>query len=276
MSASTNSSVGRQTHHAELRVQGGERVVGDLRSRGGGRGQRKVDLPAFGSPTSPASAISLSRSHTQRSSPRPALVRPARRAVGGGFVVRVAEPAVAAAAASVIRLPGRSRSASRVSRSSARIWVPIGTLMTRSGAPAPVRSAPAPLPPFLARKCWRVAEVDQGVEVGHRLEHDVAALAAVAAVRAAELDEFLAPERDHAVAAVTGAAGRSWPGRGISWSGVRGGRARGARRRDAAPVGGDREPGRACPVGRRARQSPGWQTAGPANERGPAWRRPPS
>ena len=51
-----------------------------------------------------------------------------------------------------------------------------------------------------------VAEVDQGVEVVGRLEHDVAAAAAVAAVGAAELDEALAAERDHAVAAVAGAA----------------------------------------------------------------------
>ena len=41
----------------------------------------------------------------------------------------------------------------------------------------------------------RVAKVDQRIEARDRLEHDVAALAAVAAVGAAELDELLAPER---------------------------------------------------------------------------------
>jgi hypothetical protein len=51
----------------------------------------------------------------------------------------------------------------------------------------------------------RVAEVDQRVQVGYRLEDDVASLAAVAAVRAAELQELLAPERDDTVAAVAGA-----------------------------------------------------------------------
>ena len=50
----------------------------------------------------------------------------------------------------------------------------------------------------------RVAEVDKGVQVFHGLEHDVAAAAAVAAVRATEFDEFLAAERDDAVAAVAG------------------------------------------------------------------------
>ena len=51
----------------------------------------------------------------------------------------------------------------------------------------------------------RVAEVDERVQVGHRLEDDVAALAAIAAVRAAELDELLAAECDHAIAAIAGA-----------------------------------------------------------------------
>ena len=50
-----------------------------------------------------------------------------------------------------------------------------------------------------------VAVVDQRVEVLHALDPDVAAAAAIAAVRAAELDELLAPERDAAVAAVAGA-----------------------------------------------------------------------
>ena len=40
-----------------------------------------------------------------------------------------------------------------------------------------------------------VAKVDQRIEAGDGLEDDVAALAAVAAVGAAEFDEFFAPER---------------------------------------------------------------------------------
>ena len=43
-----------------------------------------------------------------------------------------------------------------------------------------------------------VAKVDQRIEARHRLEDDVAALAAVAAVGTAELDELLAPEADRA------------------------------------------------------------------------------
>ena len=49
-----------------------------------------------------------------------------------------------------------------------------------------------------------ITVVDQGVEAGDRLHHDVAALAAIAAVRAAELDEFFTPERHAAVPARAG------------------------------------------------------------------------
>ena len=41
-----------------------------------------------------------------------------------------------------------------------------------------------------------VAEVDQRVQIVHRLDDDVAAAAAIAAVGPAELDELLAPEAD--------------------------------------------------------------------------------
>ncbi len=49
-----------------------------------------------------------------------------------------------------------------------------------------------------------IAIVDQGVETGDRLDDHIAALAAVAAVWAAKLDEFLAPERHAAVPARAG------------------------------------------------------------------------
>jgi hypothetical protein len=70
---------------------------------------------------------------------------------------------------------------------------------TRRCAGCPGRAA------VLGEEVLLVAEVDQGVEAVHRLDHDVAALAAVAAVGAAELHELLAAERDAAVAARAGA-----------------------------------------------------------------------
>src|SRR5262245_2523868 len=57
----------------------------------------------------------------------------------------------------------------------------------------------------LGLKVLLVAVIDQGVETGHALSPDIPALAAVAAVGAAELDEFLAPEGDGAGTAVAGA-----------------------------------------------------------------------
>ena len=50
-----------------------------------------------------------------------------------------------------------------------------------------------------------VAVIDQRVEAIDRFGDDIAALATVAAIGAAKLDELLAPERDAAIAAVAGA-----------------------------------------------------------------------
>jgi hypothetical protein len=65
--------------------------------------------------------------------------------------------------------------------------------MTRSLPPAPVRFEPD----------LRVAEVDQRVQAGDAFEHDVAALAAIAAIGAAIFDIFLAAEADGTGAALT-------------------------------------------------------------------------
>jgi hypothetical protein len=50
-----------------------------------------------------------------------------------------------------------------------------------------------------------VAVVDQRVQPVHGLDHDVAAAPAIAAAGPAKLDEFFAPERHAAIAAVAGA-----------------------------------------------------------------------
>ena len=77
-------------------MQRGERIVGDLRPRGGdadeeGRlaGVRQADQPGIGDQLQPQPDPALLA--------RPALVGAARRAVGRGLEVRVAEAAVAAA-----------------------------------------------------------------------------------------------------------------------------------------------------------------------------------
>jgi hypothetical protein len=54
----------------------------------------------------------------------------------------------------------------------------------------------------LGAEMLAIAIVDEGVEIGRRLDDDVAALAAITAVGSAERDEFLAAERDGARAPV--------------------------------------------------------------------------
>ena len=61
-----------------------------------------------------------------------------------------------------------------------------------------------PPPPRLGLEMLLVAVVDQRIEAVDAFGDHVAAMAAVAAVRPAELDELLAPERDAAVPARAG------------------------------------------------------------------------
>ena len=161
-------------------------------------------MPALGRPTSPASAISFSRSQTQRSSPGQPLVD-----LRGARLVEVLKWALP-------KPPSPPRSsvdalAGRVHVGEHRFLVvgedlgADGTLMTTScGACAGAVRAGA-VAALGRAEMLGVAEIDQRIEVVFGDEDDVAALAAVAAVRAAELDELLPPERDHAVAAVAGA-----------------------------------------------------------------------
>ena len=57
----------------------------------------------------------------------------------------------------------------------------------------------------LGEEVLLIAEVDEGVQPVHRLDPDRAAMAAVAAIGAAEFDELLPPERDAAGPAAAGA-----------------------------------------------------------------------
>ena len=56
---------------------------------------------------------------------------------------------------------------------------------------------------FLGTKMLLITVVDQRVQIVRRLEGDVAALAAIAAIRPAELDELLAAKAHGTAAAVT-------------------------------------------------------------------------
>ena len=82
-------------HHAELRMQRGERIVGDLRFRGAD-GREEGRLAGIGQ------ADQAGVGDQFQPQPDPALLADlagigvARRAVGGGFEMRVAEAAIAA------------------------------------------------------------------------------------------------------------------------------------------------------------------------------------
>ncbi len=78
-------------------------------------------------------------------------------------------------------------------------------LQDRVGAPPPGAIAAHPVHAGLGLKMLLVAKVDKRVETVGAFDHHVAAPPAVAAVGAAELDEFLAAERDRTRPAVAGA-----------------------------------------------------------------------
>ena len=83
--------------------------------------------------------------------------------------------------------------------------MPTGTFSVTSAPFAPARSRPAPFSPAAGLVVLLVAIVDERVQPVDALDPDVAATPAVAAIRPAELDELLAPERHAAIAAVAGA-----------------------------------------------------------------------
>src|SRR5580704_4231884 len=128
----------------------------------------------------------------------------ARRAIGRGFEVRVAEAAVAAA-----REHGALATLGEIGKQSNAVFlVDLGTHrhleqgVSTVGAVAVLAHAGAAI---LGEEVLLITIVDEGVEAFDRLGDHITALAAVAPVRAAELDELLAPERHAAVAAVAGA-----------------------------------------------------------------------
>src|SRR5271166_6690557 len=75
-------------------------------------------------------------------------------------------------------------------------------LQHRIGSPSPCTVLAHAVHPSFGLEVLLVAKVDESVEAIRAFDHNVASAPAVAAVGAAELDEFLAPERDAARPAV--------------------------------------------------------------------------
>ena len=125
----------------------------------------------------------------------------ARRLIGRGFEVGIAEAAIPAAeqhdAVAWRGQIGDQRLAVGIEnlRAGRQLQHDVGA----SGAGAVLAFAVAAL---LGLEMLLVAVVEQRVQIGDAFDDNVAAFAAVAAVRTAELDELLPPEADAAIAAI--------------------------------------------------------------------------
>jgi hypothetical protein len=122
---------------------------------------RNVDLPQFGSPMIPTSAIRRSSKRSlQRApgSPFSAILGVRRVGVANRAFPRPPRPPLATRA----RAPGEDRSQSGLLVSRSKRIVPAGTFTTRLLPFFPLRLLPCPSPPFPARyslRCWRSMRV---------------------------------------------------------------------------------------------------------------------
>ena len=185
---------------AEIGVQGGEGIVGDL---GLGRRHRREEgrLAGIGQPDQPGVGDQLEPQPDGHLLAGQAGVGASRRLVGRGLEMLVAEAAIAALGElDALADPGQVADQRLVV-----LLVDLGAdrhFQRHVGALAAGAVAAHAVHACLGLEMLLVAVVDQRVEPVDRLDPDVAAAAAVAAVGAAELDELLAAERDRAGAAV--------------------------------------------------------------------------
>ena len=185
---------------AELRMQRGEGIVGDLRL---GCCDRREEgrLACIRQPDEAGIGDQLEAQPDGQLLAGLARIGAARRAVGRGLETRIAEAAIAAARERRA-LPDRGEIGEQrlaVLLVDLRAGRHLEQEVGAAGAMAILAHAAAAV---LGGVMLLVAVVDQRVEPFDRLRDDVAALAAIAAVRPAVLDEFLAAERHAAVAAV--------------------------------------------------------------------------
>ena len=196
-------------HHAEIGVKRGEGIVGDLRLGRADRGQEgrlsgigKSDDAGIGDELEPKPDMHLLALL--------AGIGVARRLVGRRLEAGIAESAIAAAQQNDA-VAGRNEIRDQ------GLPVFVEDLRARGhgqhhvgalGAGAVLAHA---MPALLRLEMLLVAVVEKRIEVGHAFDDDVAAFAAVAAVRAAELDELLAPEADGSRCRRRPNAHRPWP-----------------------------------------------------------------
>ena len=188
---------------AEAGMQRGEGIVGDLRL---GRGDRRQEgrLAGIGQADQAGIGDQLQPQPDRQLLAGQAGIGAARRLVGRGLEMLVAEAAIAA-----LGQPEALADLGQVADQRLVVLVEdlrAGRHLQRHvGALGAGHVAAHAVDAGLGLEMLLVAIVDQRVQPVDGLQPDIAAAAAVAAVRPAELDEFLAPERHRAGAAVAGA-----------------------------------------------------------------------
>ena len=201
MSASTNSRPSRPDH-AEAGMERRERVIRDL-GLGGGHGGQERRLAGIGQAHEAGIGDELQAKDDPALLALLAGIGAARRPVGRGGEIGVAEAAIAALGKqhplADMGHVGDDRLAVLVEDLGAGRDLEDHVGALRAGAVL-AHAVPA----RLGLEMLLVAVIDQRVQALDALGPDVAAAPAVAAVGPAELDEFLAPERDGARAAVAG------------------------------------------------------------------------
>ena len=162
-----------------------------------------VDLPTFGKPRRPASASTRSSRRSVRRSPGvPGSARRGARLVGVAKCMLPRPPRPPRATIAVVA------GAAQVGQLGAALVVvderPRRHAQHEVGAARAVLVLATPVLAALGAQRLRVGEVEERREAGVDAQHDVAAVAAVAAARPAARHVLLAPEAGAAVAAVAG------------------------------------------------------------------------
>src|SRR5271166_2747401 len=190
-----------QPYDAELRLQGRERVVGDLGSGVRDRGE-EGRLAGIGQADKPDIGDQLQAQPDPCLMAGPAGIGAPRRAVGRALVMRVAETAIAAPQEDP-PLAGAGEIGEHHPVLGIHDLGPDRDAQDEIIAPGAGALAPGTRPTDRCPEMLAIAVVDQGVEIVRRGKDDVAAFAAIATVGAAELDELLAAKARGPAPAVT-------------------------------------------------------------------------
>ena len=188
-------------HDAELWFQRREGVIGDFRPRMADRGE-EGRFAGVGQPDKTGVGDQLQAQPDPSLAARPAGIGAARRAIGRALVMRIAEPAVAA-----LQKDEPLAGTGEISEHQAVIFIhdlgadrnPQNQIFAVGAGPLAAGTGPAVLRP----KMLPISVIDQRIEVLGRDKDDVAAFAAIAAVRPAELDKLFAAKAHRAAPAVT-------------------------------------------------------------------------